>query len=61
VNPTEARSVRLHELSSMVYRLTTEGCTTQEIIKAITKRAHQMAAPSTAKSYVDEIKRRFSK
>ncbi len=61
MNPTEARSVRLHELSKMVYRLTNEGCTTQEVIIAITKRAHQMAAPNTAKSYVDEIRRRFSK
>ena len=61
MNPTEARSVRLHELSKMVKRLDDEGKTTEEIIQSITKRAHQMAAPNTAKSYVDEIRRRFTK
>ena len=61
MNPSEARSHRLQELTKMVYKLDNEGVDKDDIIIAITKRAHQMAAPSTAKNYVDEIKRRFSK
>ena len=61
MNPTEARSVRLHVLSKLVKRLDEDGKTNQEIVDAVRKRAYQMAAPTTAEGYVKEIIRRFTK
>ncbi|MCH8847324.1 MAG: hypothetical protein IIC11_11435 [Proteobacteria bacterium] len=61
MNPTEARSHRLTELSNLVKFLDNKGTTSEEIIKAVRERAHQMAAHGTAEGYVDEIIRRFTK
>jgi len=61
MNPTEARSLRLQELTKMVVVLDKKGKSVEEIIKAVRNRAHQMAATKTAEGYVDEIIRRFTK
>ena len=61
MNPTEARSHRLVELSNLVKFLNNEGKTNEEIINAVKKRAYQMASKPTADNYVDEIIRRFTK
>ena len=61
MNPTEARSLRLQELTKMVVVLDKKGKSVEEIIKAVRSRAHQMAAHGTAEGYVDEIIRRFTK
>jgi len=61
MNPTEARAVRLQELTKLVMFLDNEGKTAEEIVVAVRKRAYQMAASSTAEGYVTEIIRRFTK
>ena len=61
MNAEARRAGRLLELSKLVGRLGTQGKTPEEIIKAVRERAYDMASPSVAENYVQEIIRRFSK
>ena len=55
MSPAEIRSHRLQELQRLVKKLHKEGKSPDEIIKALRKRANQMARRLTAKEYVAEI------
>ena len=61
MNTTEVRSHRLQELTRLVGRLSNQEKTPTEIIDAVRKRSHEMASPTTAENYVQEIIRRYSK
>lgn len=60
MNADARRSARLLELTKLVGRLAKEHKTPDEIIRAVRKRALEMASKKTADGYVEEIIRRFS-
>ena len=61
MNNKQIRENRLQELSRLVVRLSKKGIGAEKIIKELNVRARQMASETTARDYVEEVIRRFSK